>query len=565
MQMIVGVRHVRGRFFPQLTMIRHSSGSPAGATPPPASPGDLDFSNFNPYAPNDAAPQEIFNLLDGKWVSSKQKATLVDPLTGSPLLIRPETKSDELEPFLASMRRTKKHGLHNPLKNPERYRLYGDVSAKLAAELRKDSVNDHFVRLIQRVAPKSYAQAKGEVDISRTFLENFSGDQVRFLARGFHVSGDYTGQQSQGYRWPFGAVALIAPFNFPLEIPVLQLMGALYMGNHVTLKCASTTSMVMEEWLRLMHKCGAPTTDVNFIHTGGRTMRELIAQAAKEDVLRTMLFTGSSDVAEDLAELTRGKIKVEDAGFDWKILGADVQDMDYVAFTSDQDAYAHTGQKCSAQSIMFAHTNWEKAGLFDKMSSLAGRRSLDNLTVGPVLSHTNKDMLDHMNSLLQIPGAKVVFGGKELTGHSIPSVYGAFQPTAVYVPLKELASDAHFKLCTTEIFGPMQVVTTWESDDDLEAVLECLERMQHHLTAAVVSNNTEFVNKVLANSVNGTTYAGIRARTTGAPQNHWFGPAGDPRGAGIGSPEAIRLVWSCHREIIHDTQVPAGWALPQAS
>lgn len=314
-----------------------------------------------------------------------------------------------------------------------------------------------------------------------------------------------------------------------------------------------------------MHKCGAPTTDVNFIHTGGRTMRELIAQAAKEDVLRTMLFTGSSDVAEDLAELTRGKIKVEDAGFDWKILGADVQDMDYVAFTSDQDAYAHTGQKCSAQSIMFAHTNWEKAGLFDKMSSLAGRRSLDNLTVGPVLSHTNKDMLDHMNSLLQIPGAKVVFGGKELTGHSIPSVYGAFQPTAVYVPLKELASDAHFKLCTTEIFGPMQVVTTWESDDDLEAVLECLERMQHHLTAAVVSNNTEFVNKVLANSVNGTTYAGIRARTTGAPQNHWFGPAGDPRGAGIGSPEAIRLVWSCHREIIHDTQVPAGWALPQAS
>ena len=58
--------------------------------------------------------------------------------------------------------------------------------------------------------------------------------------------------------------------------------------------------------------------------------------------------------------------------------------------------------------------------------------------------------------------------------------------------------------------------------------------------------------QVLANTVNGTTYAGIRARTTGAPQNHWFGPAGDPRSAGIGTPEAIRLVWSCHREIIND-------------
>ena len=39
-----------------------------------------------------------------------------------------------------------------------RYLLYGDISAKAAAELRKPEVADHFARLIQRVAPKSYAQ-----------------------------------------------------------------------------------------------------------------------------------------------------------------------------------------------------------------------------------------------------------------------------------------------------------------------------------------------------------------------------------------------------------------------
>ena len=64
---------------------------------------------------------------------------------------------------------------------------------------------------------------------------------------------------------------------------------------------------------------------------------------------------------------------------------------------------------------------------------------------------------------------------------------------------------------------------------------------------AVVSNDVRFVQHILGSTVNGTTYAGIRARTTGAPQNHWFGPAGDPRAAGIGTPEAIRLVWSTHR------------------
>jgi acyl-CoA reductase-like NAD-dependent aldehyde dehydrogenase len=46
--------------------------------------------------------------------------------------------------------------------------------------------------------------------------------QVRFLARGFSVPGDHMGQQSHGYRWPYGPVTLITPFNFPLEIPVLQ-------------------------------------------------------------------------------------------------------------------------------------------------------------------------------------------------------------------------------------------------------------------------------------------------------------------------------------------------------
>ena len=89
--------------------------------------------------------------------------------------------------------------------------------------------------------------------------------------------------------------------------------------------------------------------------------------------------------------------------------------------------------------------------------------------------------------------------------------------------------------------------------------------MAHHLTAAIVSNDATFRTRMLANTVNGTTYAGLRARTTGAPQNHWFGPAGDPRGAGIGSREAIQLVWSSHREIVQDVgPVPPGSPLPQS-
>ncbi len=80
-------------------------------------------------------------------------------------------------------------------------------------------VQEFFIQSIMKCVPKSYAQAKGEVTVTAAFLNNFGGDNVRFLARSFGNPGDHLGQQSNGYRWPFGPVAIIAPFNFPLEIP----------------------------------------------------------------------------------------------------------------------------------------------------------------------------------------------------------------------------------------------------------------------------------------------------------------------------------------------------------
>ena len=41
----------------------------------------------------------------------------------------------------------------------------------------------------------------------------------------------------------------MSPFNFPLEIPVLQLMGALMMGNKPTIKAATTVGLVMDQYV----------------------------------------------------------------------------------------------------------------------------------------------------------------------------------------------------------------------------------------------------------------------------------------------------------------------------
>lgn len=520
------------------------------------------WATLDPDAMSGANPCTLRNLAGGKWIDSAQYTDIVDPMKDGEIMVRmPDTQVNELKPFVDSLSACPKTGLHNPLKNPERYVNWGEINYKIAEELSKPEVEAFFIKTIQRVMPKSWQQAYNEVHVTRTMIKTWGGDSVRFFAQDFGVSGDHLGQASRGYRFPYGPVAIVAPFNFPFEIPILQLMGALYMGNKPVIKGSPYTSLVLEQYIRLMHHCGMPTTDVDLIHSGGPAMEALILSGP----VRLTQFTGSGAIAERLAEKTRGKIKIEDAGYDWKILGPDVSHVDYVSWVSDQDAYAMSGQKCSAQSICFIHENWAKAGFTDKIKKLASRRSLADETISPVLSVSNEVMLGHINALLQIPGARLEFGGVPLTGHSIPKQYGAMPPTAVFVPLQQILKPENFDLVTTEIFGPFQILTEY-AEGELDLVLEATERMSHHLTAGVVSNDPDFQLKVLGNTVNGTTYAGIKARTTGAPANHWFGPAGDPRGAGIGTPEAIRMVWSCHREIVEDRHSPpADWVLPKAT
>uniref|UniRef100_A0A7S2XK85 Aldehyde dehydrogenase domain-containing protein n=1 Tax=Attheya septentrionalis TaxID=420275 RepID=A0A7S2XK85_9STRA len=541
---------------------RRLVGEKASASAAPFSTVIPSWATLDPAALGETAtPHAVKNLVGGEWIDASKHLIIPNPLkkSGPPIFTTPDTQIEELEPFVKSMTMCSKSGVHNPLRNVDRYLLYGEITRKAGAELLKPEVADFFTQSIIKSVPKHPEQAAGEVKVTAAFLNNFGGDNVRFLARSFGVPGDHYGQMSVGHRWPFGPVALITPFNFPLEIPVLQLMGALFMGNKPVLKPAEKVSHVMEQFIHLLHHCGLPKEDVDILNCQGPVAQELITSSP----IRLTQFTGSSRVGEILLEATRGKVKVEDAGFDWKIIGPDVSDFDYVAWQCDQDAYASSGQKCSAQSIVFMHENWEKAGLMGRMKELAATRNMDDHTVGPTLTVSTKQVLDHVSRLLEIPGAKILFGGKEIENHEIPDEYGAIQPTAVFVPLKEMLKDEHYDSCVTELFAPFQVVTTYD-DSSIDQVLEACERMSHHLTAAVVSNDVDFQTKVLANTVNGTTYAGIRARTTGAPQNHWFGPAGDPRGAGIGTKEAIQMVWSCHREIVNDNCVPAGWVQPKA-
>lgn len=113
-------------------------------------------------------------------------------------------------------------------------------------------------------------------------------------------------------------------------------------------------------------------------------------------------------------------------------------------------------------------------------------------------------------------GAELLFGGVPLRNHTIPSIYGAYEPTAIKVPLKHFRGKKKRDLLTRELFGPFQIVVEYGTKD-VDFILEVLEELPHHLTAGLVTNDPVFSNMMMGKTVNGTTYTGLKARTTGAP------------------------------------------------
>ena len=48
---------------------------------------------------------------------------------------------------------------------------------------------------------------------------------------------------------------------------------------------------------------------------------------------------------------------------------------------ADQDAYAASGQKCSAQSMLIAHENWMELGVVEKLAAQAAKLLTLTLTL----------------------------------------------------------------------------------------------------------------------------------------------------------------------------------------
>ena len=248
---------------------------------------------------------------------------------------------------------------------------------------------------------------------------------------------------------PLGVIAVISSWNYPLAIPLGQIIPAVAAGNAVVCKTSDLTpqcGLLIEE---LFVGAGFPGNLVTVVQGGGEVGQALI-DASPDKVL----FTGSVATGRRVAEACAKKLipsVLELGGKDAMIVLADA-DLEVASSAAVWGSYTNCGQVClSVERLFVEQAVAEKfmALCVEKTKKLRIGLGSDPATdVGPLIRPQHVQRMSDLVHNAVARGAKVLCGGK-----SRPEL-GAnfFEPTVI------AGVDSSMKLFQEETFGPILAV-----------------------------------------------------------------------------------------------------------
>lgn len=160
------------------------------------------------------------------------------------------------------------------------------------------------------------------------------------------------GSSFEVHRKPFGVILIVGPRNYPLFIPIVQILQALVAGNAVVVKPAEGASQPVSEFLEVLKRSRIPTELVQVLSEDPES-----ARAAVRFGVDKALFTGSSengrDFLEELAKQNTPSV-MELSGADTVFLRADA-DVQLAARAIDFGTHLNNGDTCMAPHAIIAH------------------------------------------------------------------------------------------------------------------------------------------------------------------------------------------------------------------
>ncbi|QIL82490.1 aldehyde dehydrogenase family protein [Diaphorobacter sp. HDW4A] len=280
-------------------------------------------------------------------------------------------------------------------------------------------------------------------------------------------------------REPFGVVACITPWNFPLHQIVLKLAPALLTGNTVVLKPSELTPQTVQLICEALHEASFPDGVVNVVNGTGPVVGAEIATHAAVDMVS---FTGSTQAGmavTALAAQTVKKVATELGGKSPSVVLSSA-DLTRAVKSTLASCMLNNGQTCSALTRLLVPVELAEqahALLRQEMSKLTVGSSLDDSSrVGPLISKRQQANVHDLLEQGEKQGATLI-----AEGSAVPEQGFFIKPRAY-------ATTADNTLAFNEIFGPVLSVLTYSDVDD---AVRLANATVYGLAAAVWGEDSE--------------------------------------------------------------------------
>ena len=292
------------------------------------------------------------------------------------------------------------------------------------------------------------------------------------------VAGSLLNFPSQDYilSESYGSVLMISPWNYPFQLSMIPLIGAVAAGNTVVLKpseFAPNSSKMLIELLEAVFE-----TDWVKVIEGDA----LIAQDLLKLQWDYIFFTGSTAVGKIVAQAAAvhlTPVTLELGGKSPCIVDGSTS-IEKTARRIVFGKFLNCGQTCIAPDYVLVKKEYQEKliqALGNEIEKAYGKDSSQSKDYGRIINEKHFDKL--CNDLENQP---VVFGGM----HNKASLF--FEPTLVLNPA--LTS----RLMTEEVFGPILPVLSYESQEELH---EILSELKNPLAFYVFSKHKKFIQQLV--------------------------------------------------------------------
>jgi RHH-type proline utilization regulon transcriptional repressor/proline dehydrogenase/delta 1-pyrroline-5-carboxylate dehydrogenase len=349
-----------------------------------------------------------------------------------------------------------------------------------AAGWRRCSVRERS-EVMYRVADQISA-ARGELmgpmlaEGGKTLTESDSEvseaiDFCRFYAQSVEQFHELSGLDPHGK----GVVVVVSPWNFPLAIPCGGVAAALAAGNTVILKPASDTVLIAYQLCECFWQAGVPKTALQFMPCSGATVGQ---QLVIHDGVDTVILTGGTETALTMLAAKRAMNLLAETGGKNATIVTALADRDLAIKNVLHSAFSHSGQKCSATSLLILEEEVYNDAKFRETLCDA----VESLEVGSAWQLHTK-----VGPLIRPPTGDLERGLKELEpGESwavMPRLHVDDNPNLVSPGVKWGVRPESVTHCT-EFFGPLLGVMPAR---DLHRAIDLVNATGYGLTSGLES------------------------------------------------------------------------------